>query len=209
MVEDAVRDVIGVIAQVTGINQKMIKSKKDGKEYALFNVGIRLDDDSWHNVSGFKEEKVLEVLDSQKLARKYQPGDYVKIYEDSKDGKFWNIKAIVAMDGVAQAAPAQPVSAPTREFEPEPAPYTEEVDMRDAVESAQPKDIKKVTDFKIQEGNMYLFGQCLNNAAVILTTMITKMEDVEADKIIEEVYPVLVENLYLTGQKLREKILGY
>ena len=208
-----VKDVTGVIAQISGLTTKEVTSKKDGKKYKLFSIGILLDDDeSWHNISGFKQDKVEEVLKSIDLDRNFEPGDQVKIYEESKDNQFWSIKAITSI-------------GPKEEYLEEPAPVKklEELDMSNIEVDSEPKvtaekaESKTVSDYKIAEANKFSLGMALNNAAVILAGYSKKIEigdlklteGLPVDKLIDEIYPLLVNKLYDYNVKIRKEKLGY
>ena len=49
----------------------------------------------------------------------------------------------------------------------------------------------------------------INNAATILAATISKMENVKADEVIDEVYPLLVAKLYEKTLEIRKERLGF
>jgi len=197
-----VKDVTGVIAQVSGLTTKEVTSKKDNKTYVLYNIGIKLDDETWHNISGFNQAKVEEVLKSIDLNRVFEPGDQVKIYEESKDGQFWSIKAITALNK-------------------EPAPSTEilkieEIDLSDIeVDYSEPKaaiektESKTVSEYKISEANKFSLGMAINCSVVLLAAEIRNNKDIKVNDLLPEAYPTLVKKLYQKNIELRKELLGY
>ena len=204
-----VKDVTGVIAQVSGITTKEVTSKKDGKKYILYNIGLKLDDETWHNISGFNQAKAEEVLKSTDLNRVFEPGDQVKIYEESKDGQFWSIKAITALN--KEPAPK------------ESALKIEEIDLSDievdysepetAIKS-EPKAVEKpepktVSDYKISEANKFSLGMAINCSAVLLGAEIRNNKDIKVNDLLPEAYPTLVKKLYQKNIELRKELLGY
>ena len=223
-----VRDVIGVIEHITSMSTKDGIAKRTGNKFTTFNVGVKLDDDTWHNISEFKEEKVIDKLKSTELDRDFEPGDQVKIYEESKDGQYWNIKAMVALE-----AEATPALKKLEELEKDAPMQVEEIDMsgieinynegkkeilaEEEKEKPKPKDKATISDYKIAEANKYSLGMALNNAAVILAGYSKKLEigdlklteGLPVDKLIDEVYPLLVDRLYEYNLKVRKEKLGY
>jgi len=200
-----VRDFTGVIAQISGLTTKSVTSKKDGKKYVLYNIGVKLDEGSWHNISGFKQEKVEEVLKSTDLNRAYEPGDQVKIYEESKDNQFWQIKAIVSI------AEKEPESAPDEIIK------VEEIDMSDIeVDHSEPKVVAEkpesktaVSDYKTAEANKFSLGMAINCSAVLLAAEIRNNKDIKVNDLFPEAYPTLVKKLYQENIELRKELLGY
>jgi len=201
--KEFVRDVVGVISRITTLSEKEIISKKDGKKYKLFNIGILLDDDeTWHNISGFNQAKAEEVLKSTDLNRVFEPGDQVKIYEESKDGQFWSIKAITALNKPEPSAKEETLKL-------------EEIDLSDIeVDYSEPKadPVKAkatVSDYKIMEANKFSLGMAINCSAVLLGAEIRNNKDIKANDLLPEAYPTLVKKLYQKNIELRKELLGY
>lgn len=210
MAEEQVRDVIGTIDQISQVKPKEITAKKDGKKYTTFNIGIKFQDGSWHNISEFEEDKLVDKMKNSITDQNFAIGDHVKIYETSKDGKYWNVKAIVMME---------PESAPTPVKE---APKVEEIDLSGVgdtkaipeteeikAEVVPKKDMAKVSDYKIAEANKYSLGMALNNAATILSGNWVDLSGKNLNSVIDEFYPLLVNKLYDFNVKIRKEKLGY
>ena len=96
-----VKDVKGIIKRiVTPPVSKTFTAKKGpnaGKPFTIWSIGIQMDDGEWYNIKTKTAEKAEEYLRCQKLDRKYDVGDEVKIYLEAEDaaGQYWRISSIV------------------------------------------------------------------------------------------------------------------
>jgi hypothetical protein len=206
-----VRDVVGKIIAITQVTEKELTIKqgpKAGTQFKLYQIGVRIDEgkgnESWHNISAPSELKAIEVLQSQALKRVYQIGDEVKIYEESRDEKYWNVVSIVA---TGQSSLPEATAPKVTEESVEP---NKKVEIKaDAAVSHPPvKDEKTVSDYKIADADKYELGMAKNGAALILAAGFKGM-DASNYKFIDQEYPVLVKKLFEHGKKLRQEILGY
>jgi len=210
MADAKVRDVIGKILAITQISEKDLVIKQGpnaGKPFKLYQIGVRLDEgkgnESWHNISAPSEAKAIEVLQSVALKRAYQLGDNVKIYEESRDERYWNVVSIVAM-----GQSSLPETTEEQVVLPTEGQKKVEIPATAAVVAPPAKDEKTVSDYKIADADKYELGMAKNAAATILAQEFQNT-DATKYKILLQEYDVLVRLMFEHGKKIRQEILGY
>ena len=141
MVDKQVTDFSGTISRISDVREKKVTSKKDNKEYTFYELGVLLDSggstgENWYNASASSEAKAKTYLHCQKLDRDYQVGDKVKIYLESKEGKYWRITSIVLLESAPNSAesngedessiPEEMIEENTSSIKTSPKPMTKE-----------------------------------------------------------------------------------
>ena len=84
-----VKDNVGIIEVISSVKEKEISWNKAGKQETatIYEIGIKLGDGSWHNISGGSPAKAEAVLkDSARDNTDFVVGDEVKIYSEDKKG---------------------------------------------------------------------------------------------------------------------------
>ncbi len=193
---EKIRDEIGIIEIITDVKPKEIKWMKGLEEQkaTVYEMGIKFQDKSWHNISASSEAKAREVLKILDSDKEFKVGDSVKIYEEDKKGKgFFYIKSITKviphnLDEITEGVPKGPIEC-------------EEV-VKTNVEIKE----DKVIDFKTKEADKFELGMAKNNAAVMMNVRYVITSE---DQNLDDEYWSLVRRLYSQGKELRKEILGY
>ena len=215
------KHITGTIQRITEPKPKEFTKKKDGEKFTIYSIGIMLNNEEWYNIKANTPEKAEEHLTTEEGT--ITEGDEVTLYleAEDKEGKYWKITSITLekSEKEEKASDKEGVEGEQVELTEEKLEETESGTPKGkshVPKALTPKDIQPnkeekkkpekdmgiVEDFKTKEADKYELGMAKNNAAIIISSLITAAGP--DGKFSLEVWEDITEILYEAGKKIRK-----